>query len=349
MILAQPVNIFLEFVTRVFPDEWEKLCFGILKNCNERLTNECILYLKDNGCADAVKSTLAKWLEEKSLRAPLLQWIIKNRHAKKFEEVFSAELMCHELLRAIFWAIDNEALAGSGKVRKIQLAELLNNDKSLIHDLLNSANEDAASDLAQTLLINQGIDNLSKKSLFARFIAVFPSVQDLLLKSSKARVPQDVTIKVSLASLEAKKREYDKLVKEKIPNNKKAIEIAREQGDLRENSEYKMARQDQETLLSRKAQLEEELKLAQVIDFNNIDTSTVSVGSIVRMRQLESGKIVEYTILGAWDSDPAKNIISYKTSLAQSLMGKKESDIVESSVDDRKESWQIESIRAYSA
>jgi transcription elongation GreA/GreB family factor len=338
---------FLELVTRVFPDEWEKLCFNILKNCNERLTNECIIYLKDNSCADSLRTTLVKWLKEKSLRAVLLQWIIKNRHAKKFEEVFSTELMSHELLRAIFWAIDNEALLSAGKLRKIPLVELLNNDRTLIRDLLSNATEEIASDLAQTLLINQGIDNLSKKSLLARFIAIFPGLQDLVLNANKTKLPQDISLKVSLSSLENKRKEYDLLIKEKIPANKKAIELAREHGDLSENSEYKMARQDQDTLLSRKAQLEEELKMAHVVDFVNIDTSMVSIGSVVKIRQVDSGKTAEYTILGAWDSDPSKNVISYKTNMAQSLLGKKEKEIVETISDDHKEAWQIESINAY--
>jgi transcription elongation GreA/GreB family factor len=342
-------STFLELMTRVFPDEWEKLCFGILKNCNDRLTNECIVYLKDNGCEGAVRDTLAKWLREKNLRSALLQWIVKNRHAKKFEGVFSPELMSNELLRSVFWAIDNEVLLGSGKAKKIPLVELLCNDRTLIRDLLAGATDDVAGDLAQTLLINQGIDNLSKKSLLARFIAIFPGVQELILSASKVKIPQDVSLKVSLSSLEAKRKEYDVLVKEKIPANKKAIEVAREHGDLSENSEYKMARQDQDTLLSRKAQLEEDLKMAQVIDFSNIDTSMVSIGSVVRIRRVDSDETTEYTILGAWDSDPAKNIISYRTTVAQALLGKRASDIVEAVSDDRKETWQIESIRSYSA
>ncbi|MDR1890652.1 MAG: GreA/GreB family elongation factor [Puniceicoccales bacterium] len=340
-------GVFLELVTRVFPDEWDKLCFNILKNCNERLTNECIIYLKDNSCADALRETLVKWLKEKSLRSILLQWIIKNRHAKKFEEVFSGELMSCELLRAIFWAIDNEALLSAGKLKKIPLVELLNNDRTLIRDLLSNATEEIASDLAQTLLINQGIDNLSKKSLLARFITEFPGLQELVLSANRAKLPQEVSLKVSLASLESKRREYDLLVKEKIPANKKAIDQAREYGDFSENSEYKMARQDQDTLLSRKAQLEDELKMAHVIDFVNIDTSMVSIGSVVKIRQVESGKTLEYTILGAWDGDPSKNIISYKTSMAQSLLGKKEKEIIETVSEDHKETWQIESISAY--
>lgn len=343
----QYYRVFFEMVTRVFPDEWEKLCLSILRNCNDKLTNACIVYLKDNGCEDAVRAAFAKWLKEKSLRSALLQWIIKNRHSKKFEGVFSDELMSCELLRAILWAIDNEALLGTGKAKKIQLVELLCNDRTLIHDLLLGATDDIAGDLAQTLLINQGIDSLSKKSLLARFIAAFPNVQELVLSANKSKISQDVSLKVSLASMESKRKEYDILVKEKIPANKKAIELAREHGDLSENSEYKMARQDQDTLLSRKAQLEDELSMAEVIDMSNVDTSMVSIGSVVRLKNANTGDFAEFTILGAWDSDPAKNIISYKTNMAQSLLGRKPNDLVEVCSDDHSETWQVESIRAY--
>jgi transcription elongation GreA/GreB family factor len=338
--------VFLGLVTRVFPDEWDKLCLGILKNCNDRLTGECIVFLKDNGCEDLLKTTLVKWLKEKSLRAALLQWVVKNRHAKKFEGIFSHELMSHELLRAIFWAIDNESLQGGGKTKKIPLVELLCSDRTLIRDLLANATDDTAGDLAQTLLINQGIDSLSKKSLLARLIALFPGIQELIMSASKVRLPQDVSLKVSLASLEAKRREYEVLTREKIPANKKAIEAAKEHGDFRENSEYKMARQDQDTLLSRKSQLEEELRLAQVVDFSDVDTSMVSIGSKVRVRQVASGEVAEYVIMGAWDSDPSKNVISYRAGIAQSLLGKKKNDVVETVVDDSKETWRIEEISA---
>ena len=340
-------RVFLELVTRVFPDEWEKICFNILRNCGDRLTNECITYLYDNGCAENIRTTFVKWLKEKNLRSALLQWIIKNRHAKKFEEVFSADLMSPELLRVIFLSIDNEALQSSGRARKIRLAELLVNDRSLIHDLLKDSDDEVAGDLAQTLLVNQGIDSLTKKSLLARFITMFPSVQELVLSTAKASLPQEVSLKVSLASLEEKRKEYDILVKEKIPANKKAIEIAREHGDLSENSEYKMARQDQDTLLSRKTQLENELKMAEVIDLSSVDVSMVSIGSVVTARKDGSGESSDFTILGAWDSDPARNIISYKTAMAQALLGKKVGDVVEIESGNTTETWKVESIRAY--
>ncbi|MDR0679495.1 MAG: hypothetical protein LBF42_00400, partial [Puniceicoccales bacterium] len=223
---------FFSLITRTFPDEWEKHCFSLLKNGGDRFANDCILYLCENGRDAAVKQQLVRWLHEKNLKTPLLQWIVKNRHAKKFEAVISQELLVPGLLRAILWAIDNEVLAGSHKSRKIPLADLVCEDRMLIKDLLATATEEEAVDLAQMLLVNQGFDSLSKKSLLARFIAIFPSVQNLITSNSKAKSSADAIIKVSKESLEMKKKEYESLIREKIPANKAAIAAAREHGDL---------------------------------------------------------------------------------------------------------------------
>jgi transcription elongation GreA/GreB family factor len=68
----------------------------------------------------------------------------------------------------------------------------------------------------------------------------------------------------------------------------------------------------------------------------------------VTVRQVSSGEVAEFAILGAWDSDPARNVISYRTSMAQTLLGKKENDVVEIVADEHRETWKIESIHAYS-
>jgi hypothetical protein len=207
---------FFNLVTRTFPDEWEKHCFSLLRNGNDRFTNDCIVYLCENGRSEAVKQQFLRWLHEKNLKTSLLQWIVKNRHAKKFENVISHELLMPGLLRAVLWAVDNEVLSGSHKSRKIPLAELVCEDRALIKDLLSSATEEEAFDLAQMLLVKQGFDSLSKKSLLPPFIAIFPNVQNLITPSSKAKSQADVTLKVSKESLDLKRKEYESLVREKF-------------------------------------------------------------------------------------------------------------------------------------
>jgi transcription elongation factor GreA len=336
---------FLLLVTCAFPDEWEQRCANLLKNSQGKLTNECILFLIERGCHDFLSDCFNRWLNERALKSPVLHWIIKNRHVRKFSEVISKELIGYKLLNAIFLAIDIEALANASS-KRIPLAELVSEDRNLICDLLADATEEHARDLCQMLMQNQWFDSLTKKLLFARFIKEFPSVQSLITDKFSDRQSVDVSLMVSRESFDAKKREYEILVNEKIPANKKAIEIAREHGDLSENSEYKMARQDQGVLLSRRDQLEIDLKKAQIINFSTASDDAVGIGTVVRLVNA-SNENVEYAILGAWDSDPDNNVLSYKTPLAQALLAKRVGDDVEVTIGDRTSSWKIESIGRY--
>ena len=129
--------------------------------------------------------------------------------------------------------------------------------------------------------------------------------------------------------------------------NKEAIAIAREHGDLKENSEYKMARQDQDLLLSRKNELEVSLSTAKVTDFSEANTEMVGIGNVVTLKEGSTGTSRKYSILGAWDSDPDNNVLSYKTPLAQSIIGKKINDTVSTSIDGNEEQWTILSIELW--
>jgi transcription elongation GreA/GreB family factor len=195
------------------------------------------------------------------------------------------------------------------------------------------------------LLLNQGFEDLSKKSILARFIKLYPTIQSLVDEGGAAR--QRALI-VSEESFTARKAEYDELVFKKIPENKDAITTAREHGDLRENAEYKMARQEQETLLARKDQLETELTRAQTTDFNDSPTSAVGVGSVVSMHCVSNkAHKARYAILGAWDSDPDKHVLSYLTALAQSILSKSIGERAILNIGAESEEWEIDRIERW--
>ncbi|MDE6576133.1 MAG: transcription elongation factor GreA [Opitutales bacterium] len=337
---------FLLLVTYAFPDEWESRCANLLRNSRGKFTNECVLFLCERGCHDFLRDCFVRWLNERSLKSPILHWIIKNRHVRKFAEVISEKLIGYQLLKAIFLAIDADALANTSS-KRIPLAELVSEDRNLIRDLLSDASEENARDLCQMLMQNQWFDALTKKLLFARFIKEFPSLQSLISEKIVEHPGADLSLIVSQESFDAKKKEYESLINEKIPANKKAIEIAREHGDLSENSEYKMARQDQEILFSRRDQLETDLKRAQVFDFAEASNDAVGIGTVVRLRSVASNEQAEYAILGAWDSDPDNNILSYKTPLAHALLSRTLGDEVEVKIGDKTSAWKIESIARY--
>ncbi|MEO0123159.1 MAG: GreA/GreB family elongation factor [candidate division WOR-3 bacterium] len=121
-------------------------------------------------------------------------------------------------------------------------------------------------------------------------------------------------------SLIRKKNELEHLLNVEIPENKKEISRAREYGDLSENFEYKAAKERQDQLYQRLRTLESELQKAKLIDFNNIDISKVGIGTKVILKNLQGDNILEYTILGPWDSDLSKNVISYESPLAKEML-----------------------------
>ena len=330
---------FLELVKETHPLEWREIVFALLKTSQGKFTTECINFLVEHGQSEELASTLARWKTEQNLRAPVLLWVIKNRHSKKFAKLLN-NLITPRLLGAIFFAIDYEALQSAG-TRRIPLAEALSDDAELISDLLATADTETARDLANTLLLNQGFEELTKKSLLARFIKLFPSLQSLVAGDAEAR---DEQLIVSRGSYERKRTEYEDIVSRRIPDNSKAIATAREHGDLRENSEFKMAKQDQSVLMAQKAQLERDLARARISDFTEANTDQVSVGTIVDLRDVVNGHAVRYTVLGAWDSDPDNHVIAYKTPLGQALMGKKVGEHVKLKIAGAQHEYQLAGI-----
>lgn len=144
----------------------------LLRNSNGKFTTECINFMLQHGMDGRISKCLKRWLNEQTIKAPVLLWVIKNRHSKKFAPIIQP-LMSPRILNSIFYAIDYEALQNAG-ARHIPLADLLGEDVELIPELLSDADFETARDLAQTLLLNQGFEDLSKKSLLARFIKLYP-------------------------------------------------------------------------------------------------------------------------------------------------------------------------------
>lgn len=333
---------FLDLVKDTHPVETRDIAFTLLKTSQGKFTTECINFLVENGHSDELAAALKRWQVEQNLRAPVLLWIVKNRHSKKFAKLLH-DLITPRLLSAIFFAIDYEALQASN-ARRIPLGEILSDDAELISDLLSTADPETARDLANALLLNQGFEELTKKSLLARFIKIFPSIQSIIASDAESK---EEKLLVSRESYERKREEYETIVSKKIPENSKAIAAAREHGDLKENSEYKMAKQDQQVLMAQKSLLERELGRARITDFKDAPTDQVGVGSVVEVKIGNTDNTVRYTLLGAWDSVPEKHIIAYKTPLGLALLSKKAGDTVKVKIGSSEDSYTIVSIARY--
>ena len=125
--------------------------------------------------------------------------------------------------------------------------------------------------------------------------------------------------------LEKLKQEHEELTKVKRPEILDRVAQARNMGDLSENAEYRMAREELSFIDGRIDELDELLK--QVVIISNNKSSTIKLGSKVMVKSGKSKD--EFTLVGEWEADPKEKKISHESPLGKALLGKKVGEEVE--------------------
>jgi transcription elongation factor GreA len=125
------------------------------------------------------------------------------------------------------------------------------------------------------------------------------------------------------------KQEIEHLSSDKRREVADRIRIAREFGDIAENAEYDDAKNEQALLEHRIATLEERLRNAKVIDKKQIAKDVVSIGSHVKLRDVDAKRTVEYHIVGSAEANPAENKLSNESPVGKAIIGHKKGETVE--------------------
>jgi transcription elongation factor GreA len=133
---------------------------------------------------------------------------------------------------------------------------------------------------------------------------------------------------ITQEGLEKLKEEIESLSTVKRREVAERIKEAREFGDISENAEYDDAKNEQALLEQRIAQLEERLRRSEVIDSKDIDTSEVSVGTVVHVKDQKSGDSQKFQIVGSAEADPTEQKLSNESPIGMALMGHKRNEVV---------------------
>ncbi|MEI9864218.1 MAG: GreA/GreB family elongation factor [Limisphaerales bacterium] len=314
------------------PERWQETLRGSLNFVSAKLVKELASLLVAEGKLDVLKETLGRLIRQHTASSELLLWFGRER-----SDTF-ADIMGPEVFRAMLTSMERDQF---NEKRSNRLRDFILEDQELLNELTASADIEVVKDLTRALQLSPVFDDMDKRSLLARLVKKHPAVQSLV---SGEQTKQDSTIQVSWESLERRRIEYQELVQKKIPANSKEIAIARSYGDLRENHEYKAAKETQKIIMRQKEELEAQMMRARGMDFSNAKTDVVNIGTIVRTTNLETNQSESFTILGAWDSDPDQGIISYLTPIGQALLNRKVGEEVEFELHDTKRRLRIESI-----
>ncbi len=146
-------------------------------------------------------------------------------------------------------------------------------------------------------------------------------------------------------SFNQKQKELHHLHEIEVPENSKEIEKARSYGDLRENAEYKAAIEHQITLNNRSSTLQKEINKAKIFDFSTAVSTSVGFGTKITFEDLNDNSEKEYIILGPWESEPSKGIISYQAPIGQKLYKKKLNETCEFAINNVNHKIKIKEIK----
>jgi transcription elongation GreA/GreB family factor len=325
----------LQALPRSLGDAWARRAWQMMRSNNPRLVSQIPKIFVENGRTDELQTMLERAVGEHSASSEMMIWLCRDR-------ANWPQLVTPEILPAIMSAIERDQHNEAS--RSSRLRDLLLDDRDLISDLFTGTDVTVARDIMRRLLLTPVFDDLTKRSLMARVIKLYPELENM----ASGAQPEDKaeSLIVSWSSMHKRQEEYEEIVNKKIPENSREIGVARSYGDLRENFEFKAAKQMQAVLMRRKSELEQMLHRARGTDFSNADTSQISIGTIVTLREVESAQEESFTVLGAWDGDPERHIISYQTAIGQSLLGKKPGDRVTLNTDHGTATYEVIEIRA---
>ncbi|MCC6881361.1 MAG: GreA/GreB family elongation factor [Verrucomicrobiales bacterium] len=303
----------LELFPMAYGENWSTEMLNFIPLSTLRNIGEISSHLVEKDHADLVVGYFETGLARRQLHSDALAWICRERKGVAevlFEPGISLTLMS---------VLENEMMADQGVRAANRLRDLLNDDVNLIPDLIRDADLNLARNFTKQMMMSSIFEEITRKALLARVVKTRPEVLDLVTGVAKA---EEETLIVSEQSLAKRKADYDNLVRVQIPQNREDIKIARSYGDLRENFEYKSAKEQQRVLMRRQSEMERELRQAHPTNFENPDISKVSIGTVLLLENLKTGEKLTYTILGAWDGDPDNNVLAYLSEVGNDLLNK---------------------------
>lgn len=316
----------LSLIKKVKPEQWQEdfvsLFFINDGNLWEFIIKELIAENKEH----TLEAIAIKIFNQFNAYPEQYIWFCKNsmhgRCSELYKNIDSATMFNRliELLDNICFKIQ--------KGRDGNLKTIMNKIKNLLEDrgtdyavnILNDANAESIFNIVSSC---KGLEDWFKVSIESVIQDRFP---DMFEKQGPAKLDEN-KIYVTKEGFEKRKKEFDHLMNVEFAENAHDLGEAISRGDLRENAEYKAAREKQAMLVEKAERVKAELQKVVIIEPIFIHPDVVSPGTKVTLKQQGRAELEKYTLLGPWDIDIEKGIISYLSPIGKGLLDKKVGDV----------------------
>ncbi len=311
------------------------------------LSDEMLNKLITKGHTDKVKKLVASSFENyREYRAAAIYFFKECQNEDWFKEVgISFEKQMITLVNIMdlgYREISNhfDTTENRKLIRQIQLL-LFSKDNVYLNYMLDNGVE--TINRLYTLIDDVAdLDPTIKMQMRNKILEAYPEFQ-FRVKEEKTVAPKGLI--VTQAMFDKMKADLEHIATVEIPANAKEIGEAIEKGDLRENAEYKAARERQTQLNSQATRLQEDIDRAQIFDPSTVTTAHISFGTIVTLHNEIENTDEVYTILGPRESDPDNGIISYMSPMGMAILNKKKGEKLNFVINERNYSFTVKTIK----
>jgi transcription elongation factor GreA len=296
----------------------------------------------DHECTVALEAILSKAHNNPDL----FVWAARNLLEEKWptlKDDFPLPMIIEEVLSLLTVLEENfdhesEAVVNEAKNKAAKLRNLLSDGNSKhFKKAVKSSTVEEARRILQGIRLHNALSHQLKYALETTLINEFEDLRTISRQDEEEERKKPSFHYTTSKSLDAKRYHLSQLVSHEIPGMAKVIEIAREMGDLKENSEYHAAKDRQKLLMQQAAELEDLIARARVVESREITPESTRFGTRVKFRETVTGNEREMTLMGMWEADLQNNIISYLTPFGSQLLGKKKGEKFQVKSQDGKE------------
>ncbi|MFC1467734.1 GreA/GreB family elongation factor [Verrucomicrobiota bacterium] len=310
---ARFLEPFVDLVLRRSEGAWERFA-ALIPIATFPVLNEIMELFEKHERGEECATLFRGMVGAHKASVQMLLWLSRNPAKMEEWDVCSQADFSFQVLNEI-----NKQHSGHD-LRAQNLLKSRVEDGAWLKMVLEDMREAQRDDFMRRLNASTGWQTLDRNAIVAKVVKMYPELHQLILKGTDSGKDKVVTLYSSICSYNAKKEEFRKLVQKEIPKNAREIEVARSYGDLRENAEYKAAKEKQRQLGIQAEELEAKLDAVIPTDFTEFGADQAGMATCVELEYADGARET-YTILGYWDSDERRNIISSQTRMAQALTG----------------------------
>jgi transcription elongation GreA/GreB family factor len=302
--------------------DWQEVYLDLLFTVDQNLLRDFILHELDSPqTKEALKQKLNSLLIHPLSFPEVFIWYFQKIIDKKSKLPFSEPQGKNRFFEGILIILDFLEQKPQHRDMTKKIITLLTSDKyKIVRDIMDNSSLD---EVKEYLLLSTKCGSLTDhdiKILHSLAEVVHPSLTRMRKDKDRSST-EDNVIWTTQEGYTRTQLRIQQIATVETVSNAKEIETARALGDLRENAEFKAALERRDRLQSEVKFLSDQINKARILMPEDVVADEVGVGSVVHCKD-SKGEHLKFTLLGPWDADPERHVLSFQSKLAQAMKGR---------------------------